>query len=416
MPPPGDPGGALKNALPDSYTVDVRIGTRQDGELVWEPIKVQVEMDNMVEFQWRQKAKDSYPAALLAKPFKWSGEGIIQLDVKIQGHRAKAVYDPGCSGVGLSAAWAARHALGTSAQMPLTIASADGISTITREVYEGLQIDWKDSSVRLPAVVLPGAGFDVLLGMAWIAAAKVSLNADTRTLRVNGNDYRYDQLTIPAPPTDCSLVTIYAESAATIPPWETVPVSIQPFEQGAYGGYVSTELPAKTHCTAPLYTDSKVDGLLPPLIVQNRSDRPITIQRGEKVGTWTAAVLAEPHLVPNKDTFQLLYVHPSGRLGEDTRVPPPHWESTPLAPIEMAPLLFIGQVRRRPNWATLRNQAPNRQAIQRLRAPPLARCRRRHPRRGGQNETRRPDRGKHQPILVPRRVRTQTRRGAASLH
>ena len=65
---------------------------------------------------------------------------------------------------------------------------------------------------------------------------------------------------------------------------------------------MSTELPAKTHCTAPLYINSKVDGLLPPLVVQNRSDRLITIQRGEKVGTWTAAVLAEPHLVPNKDT------------------------------------------------------------------------------------------------------------------
>lgn len=74
------------------------------------------------------------PAALYSRPFKWSGEDIIQLDVKIQGHLAKAVYDAGCSGVGLSAAWEFRHNLGPSVHMPLTIFSSKG-TLLSRSKY-----------------------------------------------------------------------------------------------------------------------------------------------------------------------------------------------------------------------------------------------------------------------------------------
>lgn len=55
------------------------------------------------------------------------------------------------------------------------------------------------SSVKFPSILIHGAGFDVLLGMALISATQVSLNAETKTLRLKENDYRYNQLSIPAP-------------------------------------------------------------------------------------------------------------------------------------------------------------------------------------------------------------------------
>ena len=123
--------------MPDSHVVDVRIGTRQDGELVWEPVKVQMEIDQMTEFEWRQKAMAAFPAALLAKPFQWSAENVIVLDIRLNGHRARAVFDPGCSGIAISQAWADRQKIKPTGKIPLTIASADGVTTISRDVLRG---------------------------------------------------------------------------------------------------------------------------------------------------------------------------------------------------------------------------------------------------------------------------------------
>ena len=106
-----------------------------------------------------------------------------------------------------------------------------------------MAIEWKDSKTTLPAIVLPGAGFDVLLGMAWISKAKVGLNTERKVLNMNGNEYKYDQLSIAAPPTSSALVVIYASETSYIPAWGKGEVAIQPFDQGSAGGYVEAMLP-----------------------------------------------------------------------------------------------------------------------------------------------------------------------------
>ena len=164
----------------------------------------------MAEVQWRQTAFHAYPAQLVAQPFKWSSDGVILLDVTIQGHPAKGIYDPGCVGIALSQAWAARHAIPGGREVPLTISSADGVSTISRTVYDAVEVVWKQTRASLPAVVLPGVGFDVLLGMSWIVTAGVSLDATTRTIRHKGQEYSYKQLSIPPPPTEVLSAALYA--------------------------------------------------------------------------------------------------------------------------------------------------------------------------------------------------------------
>lgn len=126
--------------MPDSHVVDVRIGIRQDGELIWEPIKVQMEINKMTEFEWRQKAMATFLAALLAKPFQWLAKSAIVLDIKLGGHRVRAVFDPGCSGVAISQAWADRQKITPDSQVPLTMASADGVTTISRGVLNSTPI------------------------------------------------------------------------------------------------------------------------------------------------------------------------------------------------------------------------------------------------------------------------------------
>lgn len=70
----------------------------------------------------------------------------------------------------------------TSRTVTLTLFSANGVTTIKREVFEGLNVKWKGTEVESPAVVLPGAGVDFLLGISRIVKASIRLGADRQVL------------------------------------------------------------------------------------------------------------------------------------------------------------------------------------------------------------------------------------------
>lgn len=48
------------------------------------------------------KDKLAFTTTLVSKPFKWLAEGVIQLDVTFNGHKAKVIYDSGFSVVAKS--------------------------------------------------------------------------------------------------------------------------------------------------------------------------------------------------------------------------------------------------------------------------------------------------------------------------
>lgn len=74
--------------------MDFWIGARRDGEMVWEPIKVQIEVKKMAKIPWRQKEFHKYPAQMVSQLFKWSFDGVILLDVTIQGAPGKGGLRP----------------------------------------------------------------------------------------------------------------------------------------------------------------------------------------------------------------------------------------------------------------------------------------------------------------------------------
>ena len=332
--------------MPDSYAIDIRIGARQDGELIWEPVRVQVELDKMAELEWRQKTSRAFPAMLVAKPFKWSAEGVIQIDVTIDGHKAKAIYDPGCSGVAISQAWASKRVLGSPTHFPITIASAEGVSTIHRTVFTGLKIKWKGSEVCLPAVILPGVGFDVLLGMSWITAAGVGLNAQNKTLTLGNEEYKYEQMSLPVQPEEPGMVAMYAADVVRIEPWSSAEVNIHPFDQGHHGGHMVPALPPNTRCPVEPFTYSRVDGVVPPFKTQNLTNRPLIIQKGQKIGLWVAAHIAPSDASSNKEIPSYFLCIPVVDL-ESSLIPqePVILPSTSTPP-QMVPMLFDQQVRR----------------------------------------------------------------------
>ena len=118
-------------------------------------------------------------------------------------------------------------------------------------------------------MILPGVGFDVLLGTLWITTAGVRLNATNQTLTLRNEEYKYKQMSLPVQPEEPGMVAMYAADVVQIEPWSSAKVNVHPFEQGHHGGHMIPALPPNTRCSVEAFTYSRVDGVVPPLKTQN---------------------------------------------------------------------------------------------------------------------------------------------------
>lgn len=119
---------------------------------------------------------------MFMKLFKWEGQGVIFLDVKVNNMVAKSVYNPGCTRVALSQYFVKKTGLPLNWVVLLTLSLANGVTTINQSVFDLINIKWKATNVDLPTVVFPEACFDLLLGLKWIFKAGVGLNAECQVL------------------------------------------------------------------------------------------------------------------------------------------------------------------------------------------------------------------------------------------
>jgi predicted aspartyl protease len=85
----------------------------------------------------------------------------------------------------------AKQGLKSDCTVELTIALAEGTLKVQREVIDALEITWKGTRAVLPAVVLPGTGFKVLLGMSWIKETGVGFDPVRQHLTLNGQVFQY---------------------------------------------------------------------------------------------------------------------------------------------------------------------------------------------------------------------------------
>ena len=139
----------------------------------------------------RHQIAHQFPVALSAQPFKWSSTGVIILDVKINGHKAWAIYDPGCVGIAISKWFVARNKMVPDDTVTMTIFGSEGASTLDRAIFNRVETKWEDTTVYLSAVVLPLVSFDCLLGMSWISAVGANLNVEKGCIQYGKNKYFY---------------------------------------------------------------------------------------------------------------------------------------------------------------------------------------------------------------------------------
>lgn len=126
---------------------------------------------------------------------------------------------------------------------PLTLSSANGVTTINIAVFDLVNIKWKSSNVDLPAVVLPGADFGLFLGLTWIVKAGVGLNAERSVVAHQGKETPLKPNSFPKPPKGAVTTIIYAQEHCRVPPMGSASLKLTPFKQGSHGRHFQPEMP-----------------------------------------------------------------------------------------------------------------------------------------------------------------------------
>lgn len=296
----------LNESSTSSWVADVRIGKRGDGTLQWEPVRLQLEVAQEDGFAARRQLAQHFTAALVAQPFKWSGTGVVVLDIMLNEGKAKAIYDPGCVGVAISRWFAWRNKMSIDETVTMTILGSEGASTVDRGVFNQVKVVWEDTSVNLPAVVLPLVGFDCLLGMSWIRSVGANLDVDKGCIRCNGKEYFYQSLSIPAPEETEGKVALYAYNQVVIRPQTFEKVEVVPFYQGKWGGMQVATLAQNLVAEVPVYQASQTSGEVADWKVWNANSSEVVIMPGQLIGEWIPAIGEGEQ--PNKNALIYAYV------------------------------------------------------------------------------------------------------------
>lgn len=88
----------------------------------------------------------------------------------------------------------------------------------------------------LLAVVLPSAGFDVLLGLSWIVEAGKSQDVKQLWLIQGAKEYTLKSMTIPKSPKEVFSVVIYDSESCRVPAGGKAKSVLVSFNHGVHGG------------------------------------------------------------------------------------------------------------------------------------------------------------------------------------
>ena len=94
----------------------------------------------------------------------------------LNGQNVVAIVDIGSSGVVVSESCFQRLKLVHNGEIEFTITLATDTNRKNRRIMKELEVKLGNSKVVVPAIVLEGLHFDVLLGMSWLKAAEAIID------------------------------------------------------------------------------------------------------------------------------------------------------------------------------------------------------------------------------------------------
>ena len=128
-------------------------------------------------------------AAMLLQEFKWTKYSAVAVQAKLNSHTVVAIVDTSSVGVVISKSCFDRLGMVKDEEMEFT--STTDTNKKVRTVLFGVDITVGEKTVKVPAIVLEGLHFDVLLGVSWMQEAKASVFITEGVLEVDGKRLLY---------------------------------------------------------------------------------------------------------------------------------------------------------------------------------------------------------------------------------
>ena len=175
----------------------------------------------------------------------------------------------------------------------MNIASLNGVEKKTRSVFFDVPIKVGHSLVSLPALVADGLFVDVLLGANWLKAVGACPDVGQLELVVDSEKLKLKKLPNPSKDFVGSGFKMYAREMVEISPGATVLCGVVHVPI-ACDQLFFVNAKAGLGLLFNVFEQSNQDGVINSLSMVNKTETPITIQRGQQVRSL--------HLVETVDT------------------------------------------------------------------------------------------------------------------
>ena len=142
------------------------------------PVKVEVPVNH--------KAQGREHLAMVLQKFDWTKCSAVAIPSKVNGKPVVAIVDTRSAEFVISESCFERLGLKEDDEVEYTITSATGTNKKLRKVLFGVEIAVGKNKRCIPAIVLEGLHFNVLLGMSWIKETNTIVKATEGVVSMDG--------------------------------------------------------------------------------------------------------------------------------------------------------------------------------------------------------------------------------------
>ena len=221
--------------------------------------------------------------AMIVKDFKWSQQTAIAMKALLNKQKVVAIIDTGSSGVVISESCFRRLGLIQDGEVEFTITSATDTNRKHRKIIKEVEIEVGKSRATVPAIILEGLHFDVLLGMNWLKAAGAIIDVVNGTIRIAEEKVPYKAWPEPALFVMEDGTKVYSKEFAVIGKGKSKPITVCHKKIGKNEA-MFLQYTEKGNIHGDFLAETNEEGFIEKIEVEGRSNEACVLQKGQCVG------------------------------------------------------------------------------------------------------------------------------------
>ena len=193
-----------------------------------------------------------------------------------------AIIDTGSSGVVISESCFRRLGLIQDGEVEFTITSATDTNQKHRKIIKEVEIEVGKSKATVPAIILEGLHFDVLLGMNWLKAAGAIIDVVNGTIRIAEEKVPYKAWPEPALFLMEDGTKVYSKELAVIAKGTSKPIAVYHGTTGK-NEVMFLQYTEKRNVQGNFLVETNEEGFIEKIEVEGRNNEACVLQKGQCV-------------------------------------------------------------------------------------------------------------------------------------